>query len=105
MKRILFGLLLHALISLPLLGQFKNFLTTKGDKLMDGNTELRFISCNIPNLHYVEDYLPFSGTNPWRLPDDFEIRDAFMAVSYTHLRAHETRHDLVCRLLLEKKKN
>src|SRR5450756_3089183 len=25
-------------------------------------------------------------------------------VSYTHLRAHETRHDLVCRLLLEKKK-
>src|SRR5665648_626654 len=28
----------------------------------------------------------------------------FVAVSYTHLRAHETRHDLVCRLLLEKKK-
>src|SRR5665648_436293 len=25
-----------------------------------------------------------------------------VAVSYTHLRAHETRHDLVCRLLLEK---
>src|SRR5450759_3928460 len=25
-------------------------------------------------------------------------------VSYTHLRAHETRHDLVCRLLLEKKR-
>src|SRR5450756_2966995 len=25
-------------------------------------------------------------------------------VSYTHLRAHETRHDLVCRLLLEKTK-
>src|SRR5450756_1303127 len=24
-----------------------------------------------------------------------------VAVSYTHLRAHETRHDLVCRLLLE----
>eukprot|EP00657_Telonema_sp_P-1_P007530 TRINITY_DN27475_c0_g1_i1.p1 TRINITY_DN27475_c0_g1~~TRINITY_DN27475_c0_g1_i1.p1 ORF type:complete len:143 (+),score=44.10 TRINITY_DN27475_c0_g1_i1:87-515(+) len=27
-----------------------------------------------------------------------------MAVSYTHLRAHETVLDLVCRLLLEKKK-
>ena len=26
------------------------------------------------------------------------------AVSYTHLRAHETLSDLVCRLLLEKKK-
>src|SRR5450756_682231 len=27
-------------------------------------------------------------------------RRKLMAVSYTHLRAHETRHDLVCRLLL-----
>src|SRR5450759_2178449 len=31
-------------------------------------------------------------------------KDRVIAVSYTHLRAHETRHDLVCRLLLEKKK-
>src|SRR5450756_791286 len=31
-------------------------------------------------------------------------KDAAKTVSYTHLRAHETRHDLVCRLLLEKKK-
>ena len=29
---------------------------------------------------------------------------AIEAVSYTHLRAHETEADLVCRLLLEKKK-
>ena len=28
---------------------------------------------------------------------------AFIPVSYTHLRAHETVLDLVCRLLLEKK--
>ena len=31
--------------------------------------------------------------------------DGLGAVSYTHLRAHETVLDLVCRLLLEKKKN
>ena len=31
-------------------------------------------------------------------------RDAIEAVSYTHLRAHETGRNLVCRLLLEKKK-
>src|SRR5450756_1035186 len=31
-------------------------------------------------------------------------RQGMSPVSYTHLRAHETRHDLVCRLLLEKKK-
>ena len=32
-------------------------------------------------------------------------RICLYAVSYTHLRAHETVLDLVCRLLLEKKKN
>ena len=32
------------------------------------------------------------------------IANAKKAVSYTHLRAHETVLDLVCRLLLEKKK-
>ena len=31
--------------------------------------------------------------------------DHFTPVSYTHLRAHETVLDLVCRLLLEKKTN
>mgnify|MGYP007112065382 CR=1 FL=1 len=30
---------------------------------------------------------------------------ALSPVSYTHLRAHETVLDLVCRLLLEKKNN
>ncbi|CUX55121.1 hypothetical protein BN3590_02139 [Clostridium sp. C105KSO15] len=36
---------------------------------------------------------------------DLEAKDeSLIPVSYTHLRAHETRHDLVCRLLLEKKK-
>ena len=34
--------------------------------------------------------------------DDPELQ---RAVSYTHLRAHETVLDLVCRLLLEKKKS
>src|SRR5450756_1867536 len=35
--------------------------------------------------------------------DKANVLDTSMPVSYTHLRAHETRHDLVCRLLLEKK--
>eukprot|EP00658_Telonema_sp_P-2_P081543 TRINITY_DN8389_c0_g1_i1.p1 TRINITY_DN8389_c0_g1~~TRINITY_DN8389_c0_g1_i1.p1 ORF type:complete len:777 (-),score=96.59 TRINITY_DN8389_c0_g1_i1:54-2384(-) len=34
----------------------------------------------------------------------FSLWDLLMAVSYTHLRAHETPEHLVCRLLLEKKK-
>src|SRR5450756_2922213 len=36
--------------------------------------------------------------------DDSGLQLCLEPVSYTHLRAHETRHDLVCRLLLEKKK-
>ena len=30
--------------------------------------------------------------------------NSYLPVSYTHLRAHETKANLVCRLLLEKKK-
>ena len=37
-------------------------------------------------------------------PSEEHVNMAGIPVSYTHLRAHETRHDLVCRLLLEKKK-
>src|SRR5450759_3208817 len=33
---------------------------------------------------------------------DDQFFPMLVSVSYTHLRAHETRHDLVCRLLLEK---
>eukprot|EP01015_Nassula_variabilis_P006988 TRINITY_DN1531_c0_g1_i14.p2 TRINITY_DN1531_c0_g1~~TRINITY_DN1531_c0_g1_i14.p2 ORF type:complete len:119 (+),score=23.66 TRINITY_DN1531_c0_g1_i14:74-430(+) len=34
----------------------------------------------------------------------FPMYSALIPVSYTHLRAHETGRNLVCRLLLEKKK-
>ncbi|MCF8413101.1 MAG: cellulase family glycosylhydrolase [Melioribacteraceae bacterium] len=60
--------------------QFSNFIVADKDKLMDGENEFRFISFNIPNLHYIEDYFPFDETNPWRLPDEFEIRDALTAI-------------------------
>ena len=40
---------------------------------------------------------------PWIGGDLQTLRDT--PVSYTHLRAHETVLDLVCRLLLEKKNN
>ena len=38
------------------------------------------------------------------LPHQTKMMMKKMPVSYTHLRAHETEADLVCRLLLEKKK-
>ena len=61
-------------------GQFVNYITTKKDKLMDGDKVFRFVSFNIPNLHYIEDYLDFDQTNPWRLPNEFEIRDALETI-------------------------
>jgi len=60
--------------------QFKNFVTRQGDRLIDGDRPFRFISVNIPNLHYIEDNLELLGTNPWRIPNEFEIRDALGAV-------------------------
>ena len=60
---------------------FKNFITCSGDKMMDGRNELKFISFNIPNIHYVEDNLPFEEANNWRFPDAFEIADALESIS------------------------
>ena len=47
----------------------------------------------------------YSGPQPDNNTNNLYRFNVIAPVSYTHLRAHETRHDLVCRLLLEKKKN
>jgi hypothetical protein len=59
---------------------FQEFVTCQGDRLMEGDKEFRFVSFNVPNLHYIEDNLPFEETNPWRIPDEFEVRDALTSV-------------------------
>ena len=51
------------------------------------------------------DYKP--GMADWYdkdLPESIRKGQRLTTVSYTHLRAHETKANLVCRLLLEKKK-
>ncbi len=58
----------------------RNFITARGDQLMDGQQPFRFISFNIPNLLIVEDNVPFTETNAWRLPDEFELRDGLATV-------------------------
>jgi hypothetical protein len=60
---------------------FNNFIRAEGDKLMEGGREYRFISFNIPNLHMIEDQMPFNEMNPWRLPDTFELNDALETVA------------------------
>ncbi len=59
---------------------FENFVRRDGDVLKDGDREFRFLSFNIPNLHYVEDDMRFDQTMPFRLPDAFEIDDALGAI-------------------------
>ncbi|HMK39190.1 MAG TPA: hypothetical protein VK569_07595, partial [Bacteroidota bacterium] len=60
--------------------QFRDFITASGDRLMDGKEELRFVSFNIPNLHYIEDNFTFTEPNPWRIADAYEIRDALLSI-------------------------
>jgi len=61
---------------------FKNFITVKGDKIFDGDKQFRFVSFNIPNLLCIEDNMPFSQKNVWRLPDVFEIEDALKSIKH-----------------------
>src|SRR5665648_10830 len=68
------------------------------------------VGSNYPMIVRVagNDFMPGSNTNTESRAFCQALEkagvNAINAVSYTHLRAHETRHDLVCRLLLEKKK-
>ena len=58
----------------------RDFVTVKGDQLMEAGRPFRFISFNIPNLHLVEDNMVFEDDNAWRWPDAFEITDALESV-------------------------
>ena len=71
-------------------GSFPLGLSERGDEVADLVDS---------SLMGVERPLLSPGNTGSSLAKDLGV----LAVSYTHLRAHETRHDLVCRLLLEKK--
>eukprot|EP00658_Telonema_sp_P-2_P040352 TRINITY_DN28864_c0_g1_i3.p1 TRINITY_DN28864_c0_g1~~TRINITY_DN28864_c0_g1_i3.p1 ORF type:complete len:103 (-),score=16.01 TRINITY_DN28864_c0_g1_i3:46-354(-) len=70
-------------------------------------------SLSVPSLssHSVRNLAAFSQTAAFGNGSDTSFEMAGVSggssrpVSYTHLRAHETPEHLVCRLLLEKKKN
>lgn len=52
---------------------FANFIVRRGDKLMDGNKEFRFLGLAAPNIQQNESQLRTDMAN--RFPDEFEIRD------------------------------
>jgi mannan endo-1,4-beta-mannosidase len=84
MKRSILCLMMFLTVSSPVpvraQSLLRNFITARGDQLMDGQQPFRFISFNIPNLLIVEDNVPFTETNAWRLPDEFELRDGLATV-------------------------
>ena len=84
MKTLTFIVLLLTLLSnapgATNLPPFREFVIVKGDQLFEGDKPFRFISWNIPNLLMIEDNVPFTETNPWRLPDRFELTDALATV-------------------------
>jgi hypothetical protein len=66
--------------SLPAASVLQDFITARGDQLMEGDKPFRFISFDIPNLQLIEDNVGFAQTNPWRWPDQFELTDALSTV-------------------------
>src|SRR5450759_5851159 len=89
-----------------------NIVSKIGHVVIDNDTFVRCCVVGIPQNPDVGGYP--EKMNPFLIAEllaiegeDFRLQISYgiNTVSYTHLRAHETRHDLVCRLLLEKKKN
>lgn len=90
MKRLLPYFAAMALVTtLNAASQFRDFVRVQGDQLISEGKTFRFISWNIPNLHLVEDNVPFELDGPnakpgavlgWRWPDRFEINDALSSV-------------------------
>jgi hypothetical protein len=68
------------LLTLRAASVLHDFITVRGDQLMEGDRPFRFISFDIPNLQLIEDNVPFAEANPWRWPDRFELTDALSTV-------------------------
>src|SRR5678815_259242 len=84
----------------PVQGDYLDFEDVLGkyEKIMDWLAGVYVSAMNV--IHYMHDKYAYERLE-MALHDYAPVRT--MAVSYTHLRAHETPEHLVCRLLLEKK--
>ena len=74
----------------------------KGDVVVDASNKIITPGVIAPDTQIG--ILEIGAISETRDGDSNMYSMGFSAVSYTHLRAHETPEHLVCRLLLEKKK-
>jgi mannan endo-1,4-beta-mannosidase len=80
-KNIFLSFCLMVLLASGLYAQgFQYFITAKGNRLMDGDLEYRFLSFNAPNLNFIEDEMSFTVPHPYRLPTEYEIRDVLLTI-------------------------
>eukprot|EP00658_Telonema_sp_P-2_P012949 TRINITY_DN14924_c0_g1_i3.p1 TRINITY_DN14924_c0_g1~~TRINITY_DN14924_c0_g1_i3.p1 ORF type:complete len:415 (+),score=133.19 TRINITY_DN14924_c0_g1_i3:142-1386(+) len=75
----------------------------KYEAKIDSDPKMKHESRKLNAKGYLEEPETRAQERP-RVGSALSAEDAYKAVSYTHLRAHETPEHLVCRLLLEKKK-
>src|SRR5660398_177105 len=100
--------IIRATRGLQWLGQWAP--TPRGDGNLLNPALVRIEGCNSPSIRTKAGFrrLPSPLGVGAHCPNHCSPRVARMIrgipVSYTHLRAHETKANLVCRLLLEKKK-
>jgi len=57
-----------------------DFITVRDGTLYEGEDEFRFLSFNIPNLHYIEDDMLFEQPMPFRWPNEYEVDDALESI-------------------------
>lgn len=75
------------------------FITRRADRLFEGDAEFRFVSVNVPDILQIITHYDFTGNQPdsrFRLPDDYELRDAVQTVRQMHGRVIRT-FVLTCR--------
>src|SRR5674476_639562 len=77
----------------PDINNYVSALQTSINSLMAGSTGLKLAGIGIgaPNANYHRGTIELAPNLAWK---------GIVPVSYTHLRAHETGRNLVCRLLL-----
>ncbi len=65
-------------------GGFAHFVTRQQDRLMEGGSEFRFVSVNMPDSLQIISNYQFDGdyrSTRTRLPDEFELRDCVRTVA------------------------
>ena len=63
--------------------KLNHFITRRGDRLIDGDREYRWVSVNAPDSFQIISNYVFDGEHPaarYRLPDDYELRDCVRSV-------------------------